>query len=134
MGVNHYCSHMMAQAKLDVESINSKVQSLKRVNQDLESTLAYTELARDAAMLSRNEAMEMRDATVARTRLLELEWDTMVSELQKLRHDRLAMEQLYSDVKKALVAEQFAREAKRERMEAVFQWTLDERKRASGIE
>ena len=39
----------------------------------------------------------------------------MVSEMQKLRHDRLAIEQLYSDVKKVLVAEQSTREAKRER-------------------
>ena len=39
------------------------------------------------------------------------------------------MDQLYSDVKKALVAEQSAREAKREKMETVFQRTLDEVKR-----
>ena len=52
MGANHYCSHMMTQAELNVESANSEVQSLRRVNQDLESTLANTELARDAAMLS----------------------------------------------------------------------------------
>ena len=51
-----------------------------------------------------------------------------------MRHDRLVMEQLYSDVKKALVAEQSAREAETERMEAVFQRTLDEVKRASDIE
>ena len=81
MGVNHYCSHMMVQAELDVESVNSEMQSLKRVNQDLKSTLADTELARDAAMLSRNETMEMRDAAVARTRLLELERDKMVLEI-----------------------------------------------------
>ena len=103
--MNHYYSHMMAQAELDVESVNFEVQSLKRVNQDLESTLADTELAWNAAMLSRNEAMELRDAAIARTRLLELERDKMVSEIQKLRHDRLAMEQLYSNVKKTLVAE-----------------------------
>ena len=134
MGANHYCSHMMTQAELDVESVNSEVQSLKRVNQDLESTLTDTELARDVAMLSRNEAMKGRDAAVARTHQLELERDKMVSEIQKLRHDRLAMEQLYSDVKKALVAEQSTREAKTERMEAAFQLTLDEVKRASDIE
>ena len=81
MGANHYCSHMMVQAELDVESANSEVQSLKRVNQDLESTLIDTEFAREAAMLSRNKAMEMRDAAVARTRLLELERDKMVSEI-----------------------------------------------------
>ena len=125
---------MIAQVELDMESVNSEVQSLRRVNQDLESTLADTELARDAAMLSRNEAMEMRDAAVARTHLLKLERDKMVLEIQKLRHDRLAMEQLYSDVKKALVVEQFAREAEREKMEAVFQRTFDERKRGSETE
>ena len=89
------------------------------MNQDLESTLVDTELARDVAILSRNDAMEGRDATVARTHQLELERDRMVSEIQKCRHDRLAMEQLYSDVKKALVAEQSAREAERERMEVI---------------
>ena len=129
MGANHYSSHMMTQAELNVESTNSEVQSLRRVNQDLESTLVDTELARDAVMLSRNEAMEGRDAAVARTHQLELEWDKIVSEIQKLRHDRLAMEQLYSDVKKALVAEQSAREAETERMEVVFQRTLDKVKR-----
>ena len=60
MEANHYCSHMMTQAGLDMKSTNSEVQSLKRVNQDLESTLADTELARDTAMLSRIEAMEGR--------------------------------------------------------------------------
>ena len=96
------------------------------MNQDLKSTLADTELTRNAAMLSWNEALKVKDTIVARTRLLESEWDKMVSEMQKLRHDRLAMEQLYSDVKKALVSEQFARKAERERMEAAFQRTLNE--------
>ena len=131
MGANHYCSHMMMQADLDMESTRTEIQSLRRENQDLESTLADTELARDAAMLSRNDAMEGRDAAIARTHQLEFEQDRMVSEIQKCRHDRLAMEQLYSDVKKALVAEQSAREAEREKMEAVFQRTLDEVKRVS---
>ena len=133
MGPNHYCSHMMMQADLDVESTNSEMQSLKRVNQDLEITLADTKLAQDATMLSRNEAMEGRDAAVARTRQLELERDRMVSEMQKLRHDRLAMEQFYSDVKKTLVAEQSAHEAKLKRIEDAFQQTLDEVKRSVDI-
>ena len=81
IGANHYCSHMMMQADLDVESTNSEMQSLKRVNQDLEITLAETKLAQDATMLSQNEAMEGRDAAVARTRQLELERDRMVLEI-----------------------------------------------------
>ena len=121
MGASPYCSHMMAQADLDVESANSEVQRLKRVNQDLKSTLADTELARDATMLSENEALKVQDAAVARTRLLELERDKMVLEIKKLRHDRLAMERLYSHVKKTLMAEQSAREAETERIEAAFQ-------------
>ena len=134
MGANHYCSHMMTRADLDMESARTEIQSLRRVNQDLESSLADTELARDAAMLSRNDAVEGRDAAIARTHQLELERDRMVSEIQKCRHDRLAMEQLYSDVKKALVAEQSAREAEREKMEAVFHRRLDEVKRVSEVE
>ena len=53
--------------------------------------MADTELARDATMLSRNDAMEGKDAVVAQTHQLELERDRMVSEIQKCRHDRLAM-------------------------------------------
>ena len=112
IGANHYFSHMMTQADLDMKSAKFEIQSLRRVNQDLESTLADTELARDSAMLSRNDAMEGRDAVIARTH--QLERDRIVSEIQKCRHDRLAMKQLYSDVKKALVAEQSAHEAERE--------------------
>ena len=78
MGANHYSSHMMTQAELDVESANSEVKSLKRVNQDLKSTLADTELARDTAMLIRNEAMEGRDTAIAQTHQLELERNKMV--------------------------------------------------------
>ena len=78
MGANHYCSHMLTQAELDVESANSEVKNLKRVNQDLKSTLADTELARDTVMLIRNEAMEGRDAAIARTHQLELERNKMV--------------------------------------------------------
>ena len=56
-----------------------------------------------------------------------------MSEMQKLRHDRLAMEQFYSDVKKTLVAEQSAHEAELKRIEAAFQQTLDEVKRSVDI-
>ena len=64
-----------------MESTNSEVQRLKRVNQDLESTLADTKLIRDDAMLSRNKALEVKDAAVVQTRLLELERDKMVLEI-----------------------------------------------------
>ena len=121
MGASHYCSHMLAQADRDIEAANSEGKKLKRLNEDLESSLAETELARDAAMLARDEAVQGREAANARIRVLE-------AELYKQRHDRLAMEHLYSDVKAALAAEQSAREDEREKMETDFQRRLDEAK------
>ena len=127
MGASHYCSHMLAQADRDIEAANSEGKKLKRLNEDLESSLAETELARDAAMLARDEAVQGREAANARIRVLE-------AELYKQRHDRLAMEHLYSDVKAALAAEQSAREDEREKMETDFQRRLDEAKRIAGEE